>query len=156
LQSARSVVLAVAVAGFSPGASAEDARWYFQTSATTRHFRYDPRHNNHPNLINVERWSGRDAIGLAFFDNSFDQPSQYVYWGRLWRPLDSAPLVHVKLTAGLLHGYKVEYRDKIPYNSRGIAPSILPAVGVSGKRFAGEVVLLWRVGAMVTVGVYFE
>jgi len=138
-------------------AQPDDARWLFQTSAYTRHYHFDPRHNNHQHLLNLERWSAAgNGLGIAFFDNSFGQPSQYVYGGKLWRPVDSAPLLHLKLTAGLISGYKGEYQDKIPYNRNGIAPAVVPSVGISGRRFATEVVLLWNAGAMVTVGVYLN
>jgi hypothetical protein len=131
----------------------EGARWIFQTSVYTRHYHEDPRHNNHQHLLNLERWSAAgNGLGIALFDNSFGQPSQYVYGGKFWRPLDSAPLVHVKLTAGLISGYKGEYQDKIPYNGHGIAPAVLPSIGISGRRFSAEAVILWNVGAMITVG----
>lgn len=147
----------LAAADDEPVAPGDEARWYFQTSVYTVHYHPDPNHNNHQQLLNLERWgmSGY-GLGVAFFDNSFDQPSQYVYGGRFWRPFDSAPLVHVKLTAGLLNGYKDQYQDKIPYNSRGIAPAILPSIGFSGRRFATEVILLWNNGALFTVGVFLN
>jgi hypothetical protein len=147
----------LAAAEDAPPPPEDEARWYFQTSVYTRHYHEDPAHNNHQHLINIERWSAAgNGFGVALFDNSFGQPSQYVYGGKFWRPFGSAPLVHVKLTAGLLNGYKGDYQDKIPYNSRGIAPAILPSVGISGERFATEVVLLWNNGAMFTVGVFLN
>lgn len=162
LRSAVGIVLSLAAglaaATDEPAPSpAGEPRWYFQTSVYTRHYHPDPNHNNHQQLLDLERWypSGY-GFGVAVFDNSFNQPSQYVYGGRFWRPFDSAPLVHVKLTAGLLNGYKDEYQDKIPYNSRGIAPAILPSIGLSGQRFATEVVLLWNNGAIFTVGVFLN
>ncbi|MDP1718325.1 MAG: sn-glycerol-3-phosphate transporter [Burkholderiales bacterium] len=141
-----------------PGkAHAQDgARWLLQTSIYTTHFSSNPEHNNNQNLINLEyQRPDRSVFGAAFFDSSFSQPSQYVYYGRIWRPLESAPLVHVKLTGGLIHGYKDKYRDKIPLNGSGIAPAIVPMIGLSGKRISGEVVLFGTAGAMVTLGVLF-
>jgi hypothetical protein len=153
------VRLAFAVCASLPSlAAAQDSpRWYFQTSYYTRHYSPDPRHLNDQRLVNFERLIGNDNLyGAAFFDNSFNQPSQYVYVGRRWRPFESAEIVHVKLTAGVLHGYKGEFQDKIPFNGRGIAPAILPAVGISGNRFATEVVLFWTAGAMFTAGVFWD
>jgi len=162
----RKVLLAIAFGAAAAGVDAaedaaspqsREARWLFQTSVYTRHYHFDPRHNNHQRLLNLERWSAAgNGLGIAFFDNSFGQPSQYVYGGKFWRPLDSAPLLHLKLTAGLISGYKDEYQDKIPYNRNGIAPAVLPSVGISGRRFSTEVVLLWNAGAMFTVGVYLN
>jgi hypothetical protein len=93
-------------------------------------------------------------LGAAAFKNSFGQPSQYVYIGKLWRPLDNYQLLHLKLTWGIVHGYKGEYKDKIPLNSdSGFAPALLPSIGLSGKRFTTDVVFFGTAGLIVTVGV---
>lgn len=136
--------------------AAEDGRWLLQTSIYTTHFRDNPEHNNHQHLLNLEyQWTNKRIAGASAFDNSFGQPSQYVYFGRLFRPLESAPLLHVKLTGGLIHGYKDQYRDKIPLNTNGVAPAIIPAIGLSGKRVSGEVNLFGVAGMMMTMGVLF-
>lgn len=136
--------------------AAEEARWLLQTSAYTKHFNSSPEHNNHQNLINLEyQRADRWLFGASAFDNSFRQPSQYVYFGKLFRPLDTVPLAHVKLTGGLIHGYKGQYRDKIPLNDHGVAPAIIPAIGLSGKHVSGEVNFFGLAGMMVTLGVIF-
>ncbi len=130
-------------------------RWLIQTSVWTDHFDTEQAHTNKQNLIGVEWWAANNWImGAAAFKNSFGQPSQYVYVGKLWRPWDAVPLVHVKLTGGLLHGYKGEYKDKVPFNSdNGIAPLLLPSIGLSGKRFTTDLVIFGTAGAMLTIGV---
>jgi hypothetical protein len=133
-----------------------EARWLLQTSLYTRHYRDNPEHNNHQHLVNLEyqrpdQW----VVGAAAFENSFHQSSQYVYLGKLFRPLESVPQLHFKLTGGLIHGYRGQYRDKIRYNSRGVAPAIIPAIGLSGKHVSGEVSLFGKAGLMVTMGVLF-
>ena len=143
----------VAMSGEAP--AEEGARWLLQTSIYTTHFNNRP-HNNHQKLLNLEyQRSDQWVVGGAVFDTSFDQPAQYLYFGKLWRPFETEPLIHVKLTGGLIHGYKGEFRDKIPLNSRGVAPAIIPAVGLSGNHISGEVVLFGVAGAMVTLGVLF-
>ena len=133
------------------------ARWYFQTSIYTVHFRNSDERNNNQWLLNLERQSPTNwLIGGAFFQNSFDQPSQYLYFGKLWRPFDGLPAMHVKLTGGLLHGYKDEHQDSIPFNDYEVAPVILPAIGFSGRRFATELVFYSISGGMWTVGAYFK
>jgi hypothetical protein len=134
----------------------EPLRWYFQTSLYTIHFSPDPRHDNTQKLLNLEyhrddRW----LAGGAVFDNSFGQFSQYLYVGKTWTPFERYPNVYVKLTGGLVHGYKGEFRDKIPLNRFEIAPAALPAIGVRGKRFGAEAVLFGTAGLMFTAGVYF-
>ena len=151
---------ALALADEKPGEAAAPSgepkvRWLFQTSVFTDHFSTDSQHTKHQKLIGVERWAANNWIlGAAAFRNSFDQPSQYVYVGKLWRPLDSYPLVHLKLTGGILHGYKPPYEDKIPLNTEnGWALVALPSIGLSGKRFAADVVLFGTAGLLVTIGV---
>ena len=130
-------------------------RFLIQTSVWTDHFDTEQAHTNNQNLIGVEWWAANNWImGAAAFKNSFGQPSQYVYLGKLWRPWDSLPLVHVKLTGGILHGYKGEYKDKVPLNSdSGYAPLILPSIGLSGKRFTTDLVIFGTAGALLTIGV---
>jgi len=141
----------------SPATGTAASRWYFQTSYYTRHWHDNADHNNNQRLIDIEHHNADNVIlGGSFFYNSFDQPTEYVYFGKLWRPFSAAPLVHVKLTGGLIHGYKQDYRDKIPYNEHGIAPAILPAIGISGKTFATEAIFFGVAGVMLTAGFYWN
>lgn len=132
-------------------------RFLFQTSVFGRHFSPSPDHTNHFRLINLE--AQRDdswVYGFAFFRNSFNQPSQYLYFGKRWTPFASYPQVNVKLTGGILHGYKGEYRDKIPFNGNGIAPALLPSIGWSNRRFASDFILFGTAGLMITAGIYLD
>ncbi len=154
----------VSSAAASPAAPAEPAppdhaaaRWYVQTSLHTRHFRPSPEHHNTQALINVERIRADGwLVGAAAFHNSFGQPSQMVYLGRRWHPLENYPQAHIKLVAGFLHGYKGEYRDKIPFNRAGVAPVVLPAIGWTYKRFASELIIFGNSGMLFTVGYYLN
>ena len=80
-------------------------RFYIQTSLATVHFHPDDDHTNNQKLIYgewrlPERWlEGQVLVGASAFDNSFGQPSQFVFGGLLWRPFDSAPAAYVKLAA---------------------------------------------------------
>lgn len=134
-------------------------RFYLQTSVATVHFHPDPDHVNKQNLVNVEWrfdefWGGGQWLaGAAIFKNSFGQPSQYVYGGWLARPFVDAQPLYFKITAGALHGYKEPYQDKIPFNSSGVAPAILPSMGYCYRRFCSELVIFGTAGAMLTAGV---
>ena len=113
--------------------------------------------NNTQALINVERIRADGWLaGAAAFHNSFGQPSQMVYIGRRWHPLENYPQAHVKLVAGFLHGYKGEYRDKIPFNRSGVAPVVLPAIGWTYKRVAGELIIFGNSGLLFTLGYYLN
>lgn len=129
---------------------------YFSTSIATRHFRPDDAHNNTQHLLNLE-WNYRDntVVGAAYFKNSYRQPTTLVYWGKKYRPFDTAPDAYIKVVGGLIHGYKDEYQDKIPLNKYGTAPVILPAVGYCYKQFCTEVIVFGTAGAMWTGGVRF-
>lgn len=135
-------------------ASKDEGFWQLQTSVYTRHFSPSPEHNNHQNLIGLERNEASGWLyGAAFFRNSFDQRSIYAYGGKRFN--SSLHPFYAKLTGGLLYGYKGEYRDKIPLNRFGIAPALIPGVGVSVKPVTAELELLGNSAAMVNVGLRF-
>ncbi|EXI77193.1 MAG: hypothetical protein AW10_03959 [Candidatus Accumulibacter appositus] len=133
-------------------------RFYLQTSVASAHFHPDDEHDNSQQLINAEwrtdkRWlAGQVLVGAASFDNSFGQASWYAYGGLLWRPAETVQPFYLKLTAGVLHGYRGEYQDKIPFNDSGYAPAILPAMGYCYNRFCTELVVFGAAGMMLTVG----
>ncbi len=134
-------------------------RFYFQTSIATVHFHPDPDHVNTQHLLNLDWrfdrfWAGGQWLaGAAIFKNSFGQSSQYVYGGWLARPFQHAQPLYFKLTAGVLHGYEEPYENKIPFNSSGFAPAILPSVGYCYNRICSEFVLFGTAGAMLTLGI---
>lgn len=129
-----------------------------QTSLYTRHFNPQPDHNNHQELISLElhnpqRW----LVGGARFLNSFDQEAIYLYAGRefpFWEPSDNVT-VRAKLTAGILHGYRGEYQDNIPFNRYGTAPAALPSLGVQWGRFEADLIVFGTAGAMILGGIRF-
>lgn len=133
-------------------------RFYVQTSVATVHFDSDPDHDNTTSLIYGEwrlpqRWlEGQWLVGAAFFDNSFGQSSQFVFGGLLWRPIEKAPEFYIKVAAGVIHGYTGEFQNKIPANSSGYAPGIVPAVGYCYNRFCGEMILFGTAGMLWTIG----
>ncbi len=125
-----------------------------QTSLYTDHFSPDPQHTNNQRLIGVELhnpdlW----FAGAARFKNSFNQDSLYLYAGReltLWER--DATRIRAKLSAGALHGYRGEFRDKIPFNRYEIAPAVLPSVGVSWQRLETDLIIFGTAGLMLTAG----
>ena len=146
-----------AATGASPLTAAGGDRWYLQTSVYTHHFHVDPRHNDHQKLVDIEYLRADNYLaGISWFSNSFGQPSQYFYVGKQWRPFDSQPPIYLKLTGGLIHGYKGEFRDKIPFNHSGVAPGLIPSIGYSTKYFATELVIFGTAGIMLTFGVFLN
>lgn len=162
---------AVATGVFVPG-----DRLVLQTSLGTRHYNPEPDHNNHQDLIGVE-WQAPESIrfdwqrqgvgvqrmpwlsevnwlaGVASFRNSFAQRSTYLYGGASYDMYAAGHTrVYAKVTAGLLHGYRGEYRDKIPFNRFGVAPAILPAVGLEYRRVSVEMIPFGTAGVMLNLG----
>ncbi len=132
----------------------DEGFWYLQASVYTRHFTNNASYNNHQDLIGLERNFASNLIaGAATFRNSFSQRSVYAYVGKRFDLKDSP--VYFKLSGGLIHGYKGEYRDKLPLNQFGLAPAIIPGVGAHWGPMAGEVVLLGLAATMVNVGMRF-
>ena len=134
---------------------------FFQYAPKTIHFHPSPNHAKWTHLLNAEIRSQYDRVwgadqtlfGVALFDNSFGQFSQYVYWGQKW---DFHPNFYAKVTAGLLHGYRGKYRDKIPFNRAEIAPAIIPSLGVRYGKLSIEGILLGGSAAQFAVGYSFR
>lgn len=153
-------------------------RLLLQTSVWTKHYSPEPDHNNNQDLINLE-WQAPESVrfdwqqdgaavqrmpwlgdvnwvlGGAHFRNSFSQRSTYLYGGARYDFYASGNTrMYAKVTAGLLHGYRGEYRDKIPFNRFGVAPAILPAVGLEYRRLNVEMIPFGTAGVMFNVGLY--
>ncbi|KAF1052911.1 MAG: hypothetical protein GAK43_01670 [Stenotrophomonas maltophilia] len=146
--------LLLACAGAQASAADDDGFWYLQTSVYTRHWNHDPDHNNHQDLIGLERNRADHYVrGAATFRNSFRQRSNYVYAGKRF-DLDDTPF-YFKVTGGAIQGYHGKYRDKIPLNRYGVAPAIIPSVGAHLGPVGAEFVVLGNSAGMVNVGVRF-
>lgn len=139
-------------------ACAEFSHVSIATSLYTRHFSPDPAHHNDQRLIDITAHASDGwMLGASRFRNSFDQASFYLYGGKtfgVWAPTEQLN-AHINLTAGLLHGYRGEYRDKIPFNRYEIAPAILPSVGLSWGPFDTDLVIFGAAGVMLKAGLRF-
>jgi len=129
-------------------------RFYLETSLYTKHFSYDANHDDHQHLILFE-WNITEQwlVGASVFDNSFGQSSQYVYGGYRFRPFETLQPLYFKVSAGIVHGYSGQYQNKIPLNSSGYAPVIVPSVGYCVNRFCSELVVFGTAGMLLTFGV---
>ena len=112
-----------------------DKGW--STGATTRligspytyHYSRDPDHTN-VYMLGLER---QRADGLVFggsaFQNSFGQPSAYLYVGQRFDRLAGIEPLFAHVTGGLLYGYREPYQNKVPLNYKGFSPGIVPSLG---------------------------
>lgn len=117
------------------------------------HYHHDPEHADFSWLIGAEWQSpSRWLAGASYFNNSFDQKCQYLYFGKYW-PLESIDRnLYFKLTGGVLLGYKEPYENKIPFNHNGVAPGLVPALGYRFGDFNVQVNLLGTAAVMFTAG----
>ena len=129
-------------------------RFYLETSLYATHFHYDPAHNDRLRLI-LGEWNVTEhwLVGASAFDNSFGQRSQYFYGGFRLRPFASVQPLYLKVSAGLVHGYKNPYRDKIPLNGSGVAPAAIASIGYCVNRVCSELIVFGAAGLLVTIGV---
>jgi hypothetical protein len=103
------------------------------------HFRHEAEHVDWNHIVALEWVMPRHAfwgaqrthLGVSVFDNSYGQFSQSVYaglewdWTRAW-----GGEVFLSLSAGLIHGYKEPYEDKLPLNNAlGVGLVLVPAIG---------------------------
>ncbi len=143
---------------FSATVGASETTWYhydhlYLQGGTYIHFTDSEDHEG-PNLfVSLEAKKSNDWLyGLALFDNSFGQFSQYLYAGKNWDFHGTFENFHAKLTAGFIHGYKDEFKDKIPMNQYGIAPALIPGIGYKKDRLGADIVLLGNSGLLFTIG----
>jgi len=131
----------------------EGGRLMLQVAPGVIHFDPDPEHTDYSWLVGLEWQSpSRWLVGASYFNNSFNQKSQYFYFGKSW-PLNSiSENLYFKLTGGLLLGYKEPYEDKIPLNNDGIAPGAVPALGYKYGDFSFQLNLLGSSALMFTFG----
>ena len=113
----------------SPAGPPEVARWRAVFSPLTVHFSSDTDHKPVV-LFGLERERPDGIVwGGAAFSNSFGQASAYVFGGqRLYRFSRWEPL-YAEWTAGVLYGYKGEYKHKVPFNYNGFAPGVTVGIG---------------------------
>jgi hypothetical protein len=125
-----------------------------QVSPRVIHFDPEPEHVEWSWLLGVEwqRPASRWHLGFSYFNNSFGQKSQFFYAGYVWKLSERNPNWYLKLSGGLLHGYKEPYEDKVPFNHNGYSPGLIPALGYKWERWNVQLVAVGTAGALVTVG----
>lgn len=131
--------------------------WRLRTSVHTVHYKPNPAHNNHQRLVGIEYRRPDDwLMGAAYFRNSFDQPTLYLYLGHEWQLWQHGHFrLRGTLTGGLIYGYRGEYKHKIPFNKYGVAPAVLPALALDYRQLFMELQFLAASGMLATVGFRF-
>ncbi len=103
--------------------------WRLIASPYSFHYSRDAAH--HPvRVIGLERQRADGTVwGGTYFSNSFGQPSAYVYGGQRLDHWSKHPQLFAQWTAGVLYGYKGEFKDKVPFNHGGFSPGLVLSVG---------------------------
>jgi hypothetical protein len=133
--------------------SGPQAQWDLSVSPYTHHWRYSPDHKP-VRLAALERRLGQNRFcGIALFNNSFGQPSTYVYAGKRWDGVLDTPELFTKVSAGFIYGYKGKYQHKIPFNDYGIAPAVIPSLGWQfNAQESAQVMVLGTAGLLFAYG----
>jgi hypothetical protein len=98
-------------------------------SPYTYHYSRDPEHRP-VRMIGLERQRADGIVfGGTYFSNSFGQPSAFVYGGQRLENWSDYPKLYAQWTAGVLYGYKGEFKDKVPFNHGGYSPGVVLSVG---------------------------
>lgn len=128
-------MLLAAGAGFAApqgefAAPAPDAVWRLEFSPWTHHYRFSEDHKDVWALGLERETADHTLYGLTGFSNSFGQPSAYAYYGHVFNNVTSwSDALYLKLTVGVIYGYKVPFEDKVMFNHNGFSPAIVPAAG---------------------------
>lgn len=149
------VVIAGAFGVCHAALGADDGdRVMMQFAPDAIHYNKSPDHTKYSWLVGVEYlWTNHWLAGFSYFNNSFNQKSQYIYGGYSW-PLSSDPsrYWYFKLSGGVILGYRKPYENKIPFNHNGVAPGAAPSLGYQYDRFNVQLNVLGTAGLMFTVG----
>jgi len=133
-----------------------ESHWYVQAGAYV-HLDNRDDYEGPPLFGGIEyhrpdNWFG----GLSLFNNSFGQFTQYLYLGKQFHPWDAHPNVRVKLTAGVVQGYKDEHYDTLPIRWGGSwGLGFVPTIGYQKGRVGYDVAILGVAGLLFLVGSEF-
>lgn len=112
-----------------PEAWRGEGHWRAAIAPAAPHFRPSAQHRRVV-AVAVERQRPDDWLaGFSFFRNSFGQPSAYAYLGRRHPGLLGRDPLFFQWSAGILYGYKGEFKDKVALNVGGFAPGALVGLG---------------------------
>ncbi|MDH3317475.1 MAG: sn-glycerol-3-phosphate transporter [Gammaproteobacteria bacterium] len=117
------------------------------------HYSPSDEHKGPPVYFGAEvQKPSRWIYGLGLFNNSFGQFSQYLYLGKQFNLTKVHEKLHIKLTGGIVYGYRGEHQDDIPVNFGNFAPLIIPSVGVHNDRWSADLVFLGTAALMLNIG----
>ncbi|MEJ7139222.1 hypothetical protein [Amphibiibacter pelophylacis] len=134
----------------TPGDDVAYTSWQF--SPLTLHFHPSPEHKHAVSVAYEQTLKDNHTRSLVLFTNSFGQPSVYFSpWGQRFDNLLGQPNLFAKWNAGIIYGYRGEYKDKVPFNHGGFSPGLFVALGY---RFSPQTEV--QVNLLGTAAVQFQ
>ena len=154
------LLLFVALLLCSSNANAENSeedsgRIYLQLGGYA-HFTSGEERHGLPILASIDRSAPRRYYyGLALFNNSFNQFSQFLYVGREfpWKRVHEN--IRFRVSVGVIYGYRDGFEDKLPVHYKGLALGLVPSIGYKRNQVGFDMALLGAAGLMFTVGYEF-
>lgn len=136
-----------------PGTAPTGEIVMIQAAPGVIHYHANPEHADWSWLVGIE-WQrpSRWLFGFSYFNNSYDQKCQYYYAGYLWKLSDRDPNWYLKLTGGLIYGYKEPYEDKVPFNHNGYSPGVVLGLGHKWDRWSLQLNFLGKAALGLSVG----
>lgn len=136
---------------------AQSSGWYIQGGAYI-HYNEEDDYEGPPLFAGIEYFrSRRWLLGFSMFQNSFGQFTQYAYVGRVFHPWESQPNLHIKLTGGLVQGYRGKHHNTLPIRwSESWGLGFVPTIGLRRERFGFDVALLQDSGLLFLGGYRFR
>lgn len=132
------ILLCVLTLGLTPAARAQSTdweqtlgpgHWRLMWAPGSIHWRYSAEHRN-AWALGVERQRSDDWLaGGSYFQNSFGQPSGFVYVGKRFPELLGQRQLFAQASGGILYGYRGKFESKVPLNYKGFAPGALLSLG---------------------------
>lgn len=109
----------------SPASPDNGNKLTLSVSPYVQHFNLNGEYD-HVWLVGIEREHPDGKLdGIAFFNNSFGQPSVYVFpLGGVYKGIYGIAPLSFKWTAGIFYGYVGEYQDRVPLNYKGFSPAV--------------------------------
>ncbi|TDO91288.1 hypothetical protein DFR79_10936 [Halanaerobium saccharolyticum] len=142
----------------NPLIAAELENYYFQTSFYTHHYSQKDYQNNEQQLIGLEKhFSDNDLYGIAFFDNTYEQESFYLYKGTNYNLFSIGKTqITAKFTYGIVHGYDDENGKYDTWmHDMGTFPGAVFSFGLHRGPFRLDIVPFADAGILIIGGVEF-
>lgn len=138
--------------------AAELKNYFFQTNILTFHYSDKDYQNNSQQLISFERhYNNQSLNGIAFFKNTYDQNTIYVYKGKNYTFFKKGDWALTgKFSYGIVHGYDDENGKYDTWmHEMETFPAIVFGLGLKKNNFRIDILPFADAGIIITTGIEF-